>query len=437
MAGGHWESQNKVRPGAYINFETNDLVATGVDARGAVAIPLALDWGATGVFTKVSPGSNLNQLFGRSLNELLPIREAFKATGEVIVYNLSGKGEKAKATSDTFSATAVHSGSDGNKITVTISLGLEGEATVKTHYDGVQVDLQEVSSSVDLTTNAYVTFSGELPEADETLTLSGGKTEKATNESYAAFAVGLDSQNFKVVAIGTEDESVKALFATKVKKWREDEGKNITLVTNNYNTADHEGIVSVKNYVVLDRNEIIEAKEAVYWYGAAYAIAGTSSLTYVEYPGAIDCERLSHEDIVKALKDGHIAFTFQQGMDGVDSVVIEQDINTFRSITAKKNQDFRKNKIIRTMDFVGNNVQHIYSRYFIGQVNNNEDGRNLFKGQIMTTVLDPLVQLGAIEAYNPDEFIIDQGMEKDAVTATLGLKFVDAMEKLYMTVECK
>lgn len=43
MAGGNWETQNKVRAGAYNNFETNDIVTTGLDSRGAVVIPLTLD----------------------------------------------------------------------------------------------------------------------------------------------------------------------------------------------------------------------------------------------------------------------------------------------------------------------------------------------------------------------------------------------------------
>lgn len=240
-----------------------------------------------------------------------------------------------------------------------------------------------------------------------------------------------------MVAVGTDDDSIKTLFSAKVIHWREDEGKNVTFVTNNYNAADHEGVVSVKNSVVLDGYEVIEAENAVYWYAAAYATADTNSLTYTEYPGAIDCERLSHEEIVKALKDGHIVFTFQQGLDGIDRIVIEQDINTFRTFTVKKNQDFRKNKIIRSIDILSDNVQHIYSRTFIGKVNNDEDGRNLFKGQVMTAVLDGLVSRGAIEPYDPDEFIVEQGNEKDAVLARLSIKFNDAMEKLYMTVECK
>lgn len=437
MAGGFWETQNKVRPGAYVNFETNDLVATGLDSRGTEVVPIQVDWGETGKFIRVSPNTRFKELFGKSLGELIPIREAFKGTGDVLVYILNGKGEKAKAVSGTFTATAVHGGSDGNKIVVTTAPGLDGGATVKTFFDGSPVDSQEVISSADLVPNAYVLFTGELPIDEATLSLSGGTTVTATNESYSDLAAGLDSQRFKTIAIGTDDDTVKLLFSLKVKQWRENEGKNVTLITNDYKAADHEGVVSVLNGVTLDGGEELTAKDSVYWYGAAYANAITNSLTYAEYPGAIDCERLSHEEIVKALRDGHIVYTYNEGADGVDKVVVEQDINTFRSFTPIKNQDFRKNKIVRQMDIVSNNVQHIFSRFFIGKVDNNENGRNLFKGQVMTVILDPLVRRGAIEPYSPDDIHLQQGAEKDAVLATMGLKFIDAMEKLYMTVECK
>lgn len=440
MAGGNWENQNKVRPGAYTNFETNDLATTGLDSVGAVVIPLVLDWGETGKFIPVFPNSKFKELFGKSLGDLLPVREAFKETGRVIVYNLSGStGVKAKATSgvDGITATATHAGSDGNKISVTVTVGLTGSATVRTFYEGETVDSQVVTIVSDLKPNAYVTFTGDLPTADAVLTLSGGTTPPATNDSYADFAEGLDTQIFKVVAVGTDDETVKLLITLKIKQWRADEGKNVTLVTNDYKAADHEGVVSVLNGVTLTGGEELTAAESVYWYAAAYANSTINSLTYADYPGAIDVERLTHDQIVKALQDGHIVYTYNAGADGVDKIVVEQDINTFRSFTPIKNQDFRKNKIVRQMDIVANNVQHIWSRFFIGKVNNNEDGRNLFKGQVMTVILDPLVRSGAIEPYDPAELIFMQGAEKDAVLSNMGLKFTDAMEKLYMTVECK
>lgn len=440
MAGGNWETQNKVRPGAYINFETNDLVATGLDSVGAVVVPVALDWGETGAFIKCSPSMKFKEVFGKGLKDLIPIREAFKGSGMVVAYNLSGSnGEKATATSgpEGIVATAKYAGTDGNKISVIVTIGLDGEVTFRTYFEGAIVDGQTVETIGDLEANAYVDFSGALPTEGATLTLTGGLTDVATNESFADFAEGLDSQIFKVVAVGTDDSSIKLILTAKVKQWRASEGKRVTFVTNDYKAADHEGVVSVLNGVTLDGGEFLPADKSLYWYGAAYANSTTGSLTYAEYPGAIDVERKSHDEIVKALQDGHIVYTYQAGADGVDKMVVEQDINTFRSFTVEKNQDFRKNAIVRKMDITANNVQHIYSRFFIGKVNNNTEGRNVFKGQVMNVVLDPLLQRGAIEPYVADDLDFRQGFEKDAVLANMGIKYVDAMEKLYMTVDCK
>lgn len=431
MAGGYWKTQNKVRPGAYINFQTNDQSLNALDSTGPVVIPLTLDWGETGKFIKLSPTDDFTALFGKKLTEIVSVREAFKGTGKVIIYNLNGDGQKAKATSDTFVATAKHGGTDGNKISVIVTVGLEGTSTVKTFYNGGQVDSQVVAKVADLVPNAFVSFSGELPTSDATLTLAGGATVAATNESYADFADGLDTQDFKVVAVGTDDSSVKLLLSLKVKEWREQAGKNVTLVTNDYNAADYEGVTSILNGVTLEGNEVLSAKDALYFYAAAYANATTNSLTYAGYPGAIDSERKTHEEIVEALKDGHIVYTFNN-----DRVVVEQDINTFRSFTAEKNRDFRKNKLVRTMDIVSNNTQYVFSNFFIGKITNNGDGRDLFKQQLMKIVLDPLVQEGALE-YESGDISIVQGNDKDSVVVDMGIKFNDAMEKLYMTVACQ
>ena len=44
--GGTWQSQNKVRPGAYINFIGTPKSLSSVGERGTIAVPLSLSWGA-------------------------------------------------------------------------------------------------------------------------------------------------------------------------------------------------------------------------------------------------------------------------------------------------------------------------------------------------------------------------------------------------------
>ena len=53
MAGGVWLSQNKTRPGAYINFKAVPKSSMTVGDRGIVAMGLPLSWGEEGKMIEV------------------------------------------------------------------------------------------------------------------------------------------------------------------------------------------------------------------------------------------------------------------------------------------------------------------------------------------------------------------------------------------------
>lgn len=44
---------------------------------------------------------------------------------------------------------------------------------------------------------------------------------------------------------------------------------------------------------------------------------------------------------------------------------------------------FRKNRVMRTLDAINNEITKIGNDYFIGKISNNEDGRNLLKNEII------------------------------------------------------
>src|SRR5690625_4477002 len=150
MAGGYWESQNKVRPGAYINFESNDQPLNALDARGPVIVPLKLNWGKSKEFVAIGSDTDFVSEFGNEMGDIVPVREAYKATGKIIVFNLNGGGDKAAGTDDSFTVTAVYGGTAGNNLRVTITKNLDDSRTVKTFYKGTQVDIQTVDDAEDL-----------------------------------------------------------------------------------------------------------------------------------------------------------------------------------------------------------------------------------------------------------------------------------------------
>ena len=45
MAGGIWTGQNKIRPGAYIQFKSVEKPGTILGTRGVAMMPVSMNWG--------------------------------------------------------------------------------------------------------------------------------------------------------------------------------------------------------------------------------------------------------------------------------------------------------------------------------------------------------------------------------------------------------
>ena len=110
-----------------------------------------------------------------------------------------------------------------------------------------------------------------------------------------------------------------------------------------------------------------------------------------------------------------------------------KDINSLVTITSETNQDFQKNRILRTLDDIRNDTKYVFSEYFLGKVDNNEDGRQAFKANRIRYFKD-LEARGAIEDFKVEDIEVLRGELKESVVVNVKVKPVDSMEKLYMTV---
>lgn len=113
--------------------------------------------------------------------------------------------------------------------------------------------------------------------------------------------------------------------------------------------------------------------------------------------------------------------------------MVETDINTFTEFSVDKSRDFSKNRVIRTLDDINNSIKNMFEQTYLGKVDNNEAGRTSFKSDIIS-YLKELNKLGAIEEFKNEDVTINQGQDIDSVLVDVGVKPIDAMEKLYMTV---
>lgn len=432
MAGGTWTTQNKVRPGAYINVRSNGGIGAAESISGVTALPLVLDFGPEEEVVTITAASDLTA-FGYDLNDpqMLLLREALKQAATVLVYRVSSGG-KAAATEGDLSITARYGGIRGNAISVVSkdNVNVTGAYDVETYLAGRLVDRQTAKTIEELTANRVVDFSGSGELTAFSVVLENGSNTAATVNNYMTFFSKIQLFDFNTLALPVQDAVTKTAGVSFINHMRNEEGKKCQLVVAGH-AANNEAVINVKNGVILSDGTHISAEQATAWVAGASAAAGVAtSMTYKKYDGAVDVtQRLLNTEIIEALEKGEFVFTEQRG-----EVVIEQDINSLTSFTAEKSKEFSKNRVLRCLDDIANNSKKAFEDNFIGQINNDQDGRELFKADRIN-YFNALQGAGAITGFSADDLEISAGTEKDSIVLNVQVQPVDAMEKLYMTVE--
>lgn len=438
MAGGTWTLQNKVRPGVYINVESSGGTLGAAGSRGVTAIALSLPWGAAKVITPVVAGEDTLTRLGYDLSapELLLVREALKRARTVLLYKLN-EGTKAAVTSGALTITAKHGGLRGNALKVIIQTNIDDSAKfdVKTLLDGAVVDSQVVANIAGLVANDWIVWSGSgALTASAGAPLVGGANGTVTNADHTAFLAALELYDFQTVALPATDNALKAVYAAFIRRLRENEGKKVQAVLENYPTADSEGVISVRNGVVLSDGTVLTAVQATAWVAGATAGAEMNeSLTYAAYDDAVDvAPRYTNSQIEAALSAGEFIFT-----PSGNRAVVEQDINTFLSYSPSKNKSFHKNRVIRVLDGIANDLKRIFEASYIGKVSNNTDGRALFRKEIVV-YLTALQEIDAIQNFDSQkDILVSPGNDSDAIYVETAVQPVDSIEKVYMKVQVK
>ena len=436
MAGGTWTTQNKVRPGVYVNVVGNGQPVGTLGARGIAAIALSLSWGAPKVIHTLQAGENPYPLLGYDLTapQLLPVREALKRAQTLLLYRLN-TGTKATATHGGLTISAKYGGARGNDIDIVVSENVDEETLydVVTLFAGAEVDFQTVATIDELADNAWVDFSGTgALTTTAGVPLVGGADGSVANQDHADFLAALELREFNTVAYPGTDATLKGVYSAFARRLRDDEGKKIQVVMENYSTADYEGVISVKNGVVLADGTTLTAAQATAWVaGATAGAAVNESLTYAAYDDAVDANpRYTNSQIITALQAGEFLFTPSNGR-----AVVEQDINSFTSYTPDKPKSFGKNRVLRVLDGINNDFVRIFSSQFLGKVSNNAHGRNLLKAECINH-LNTLQGISAIQNFDSQtDLTVSAGTDSDAVVIGVDARPVDSIEKIYITVK--
>lgn len=443
MAGGIWTSQNKVRPGAYINFETGKEEVSQIGTRGIATLGLELTWGIEDELIELTMEDLVN---GNSLSkvgfvfedtEALISKMVLENASTLKIYKLNKGGAKASYTAQSgLVVTAKCKGTFGNKIAILITAtGETGKFYVETYANGYLVDRQIASGVTELKDNAFVEFSGTgtLTTLASTL-LTGGAdgtmpTSTALTTRYNEYFNILRGTKWNTLAILITDTTILQNTILFIQSMREEEGKYVQAVISNYSDADYEGIINNINGVVKNTETITAAQFCAWVAGATAGAAINESLTGKVITDATSIvNSKTSSEIVNGLSAGQFLLSLNQ--DG--TVKVEKDINSLHTFT-DKSYVFSKNRVIRELDEIGSGIENIWETTYLGKVTNNADGLTLFRSSIIN-YLTELENAGAIDTFDANTVIVSAGDDIDSVVASISIKPLDSMEFLYMTV---
>jgi hypothetical protein len=342
---GTWTSQNKILPGAYINFLTNAPLSITPGERGVVVLLQEMSLGTAGDIYTVSTAGN-NYPDGITAAEKLLVNEALKGAQTVLVYNLG-----------------------------------------TSHTPEVLETALDVLKTVQFNTLCY---------------------------PYD----------------GVEYEVNKSAVVTWIEALRKDEGVKAQVVLANQ-AADKESVINVAHGVVLSNGTTFTAAQTTAWVAGVTAGANINqSNTGKMYSDAIDVSpRMTKTEMEAAITAGKFIFK----VNTAQNVSAVYDINSLITTTADKGEVFKKNRVIRTVDGINNDIVEIFESNFIGKVNNDRDGRSIL-GSYLIDYFNELQRLSAITNFKTGDVSVTAGTASDSVVIDCYIQPVDSVEKIYITV---
>lgn len=430
-----YTTQNKLLPGAYINFVSAARASAALSDRGTAAFPLSLDWGPENEVVTIESSEFQKQSlaltgYAYTADELRPLREIFANAKTLHLFRLNSGGAKASCKY----ADAKYPGTAGNRLKVVIRKSEDFVASTNEVYDvstylgTTLVDTQKaVKAITGLANNDFLTWKGSEALAENAgLALSGGTTGQIQNAAYQTFLDKIEPYSFNTVGCDSTNATVKGLFANWTRRLRDEQGVKFQCVLHNYPSADYEGVISVKNGLVGASTD----PAAVYWTtGAESACAVNRSLTNATYAGEYDIDTdFTQTQLETAIGKGE--FTFHRVGD---QVRVLTDINTFVSVTDEKSADFTSNQVVRVLDQIANDIASLFNSKYLGKVQNDASGRVSLWSDIVAHHTQ-LQALRAIEGFDSESVVVALGNSKKSVTVEDRIQPVSAMEQLYMTV---
>lgn len=421
LGGGTYTTQNKVLPGAYFQFVSTATASAGLSDRGVAAIALDLNWGVDNSIMTISASdfakNSLYALgYAYDADELKNLRELFLHASTAHIYKLTSGGTQA---SNTY-AKALYGGTRGNDLKVVIQTNVDDETKfdVSLYLGTTKVDDQTVTSASELVANDFVTWvSGATLEVTAGVSLTGGTNGTADSTAHQTFLNKLEAYtDTNVVGYMGTEETIKALYVAFAKRMRDEIGIKLQTVVHGH-AGDSISCVNVKN-----------SAELVPWVtGLEASMAVNASATNMKYDGECDVNTdYTQTALEAAIKAGEFVLHSVNG-----EVRVLEDINSMVTTTEEQGEVFKDNQTVRVIDSIATSIASIFATKYLGKVQNNDSGRTSLWSDVIKIHQD-LANINAIEGFETEDIVVEQGESKKSVQITGAITIVNAMTKLYM-----
>lgn len=430
LGGGGFTTENKDLPGAYINFVSAASASAALSERGTATMPLELDWGVEGEVFEVTNEDfqkRSMKIFGYSADneKMKGLFDLFMGASTLYAYRLNGGGKKAE---NAF-ATALYGGIRGNDLKIVIQKNVD-DATlfdVLTYLGTALVDSQTVANATELVANDYVTFkTGSTLAVTASTPLTGGTNGTADGAAHQAYLDKIESYSYNAMGVVVTDDTTKKLYASFVKRLRDEMGIKFQLVLYRL-AADYMGVISPENKVM---DEGWSEASLVYWVtGIESGCAVNKSCQNKKYDGLFTIDTAYTQNQLKAAKKAGKFILHKVNSD----IRVLEDINTMVTTSDTCGDVFKDNQTIRVIDQIGNDDAIMFNTKYLGEVPNDDAGR-ISLWSDLKKIREDLQTIRAIENFTDKDVTVTQGNTKKSVRVTSTINVVNAMGQLYMTV---
>lgn len=463
MGGTYQAGEEKVRPGVYRRYTTQDKKLVAGAMTGVFAIPVKADFGPVGTVTIHTKQDSVKEMYGMggTVKGALNLFEG--GATKVHVYRLGTGGTTGKLelkdAEDAAAVTLETKYPSNIKFAVSLKQKLGSEtkkellvyqgAVLKEKFEyEVQAEGDEGQILTDIVNARSAVFhavkaaEGKKLAAVSQKEITPGTNPTVTNEDYSATLEAFEAYKWNILVTDTVDTAVHELLKAYMERLKNNGSIGSCVVGEGSNVAFEDRMAHAKafdseyfiytgsGYVDMEGNSVDGYEAVTMQAGIIGSTPSNRSVVHTVVPNAVDTlEVLKNEDYIQAIENGMLLLSPSEEGE----VWFDSGVNTLT--TLNENQDAGWKKIRRTMtryemfDRIDRTITPL-----VGRVNCDSDGiSNVVK--VAQDVLIAMVNEGKLmdgASFYEDP---EQPHGPDNVHFIIEASDIDSLEKIYLNYQ--